>query len=82
MQHRYPGMERIQPTHTVRQGKPAWVLPNEGIWSVSWEEMGVSYSLDVECERPKDDVRCQSADRAVAIVESLVLVGGSFGGAK
>lgn len=80
--HRYPGMERIEPTHTVRNGKPAWVLPNEGIWSVSWEEMGVSYSVDVECERPKDDSRCQSPDRVVEIVESLVFLGGSFGGAK
>lgn len=80
--HRYPGMERITPTHTVRSGKPAWVLPNEGIWSVSWEEMGVAYSVDVECEHPQDDARCQSADRVVEIVESLVFVGGSFGGAQ
>ncbi len=69
-------------TAAVRGGKPAWVLENEGIWSVTWEENGLSYVADLECARPGEDARCASADALVAIVEGLVFVGGSFGASE
>ncbi|NUP11173.1 MAG: hypothetical protein HOW73_34440 [Polyangiaceae bacterium] len=83
--HRHAGIDRVAPARSVRAGRPAWVLQNEGIWSVSWEENGVSYVVDLECARPSEDARCATEDRVLAIVEDLAFVGGSFetrGGAK
>lgn len=82
--HRVPGVDPARATSSVRDGKPAWITQNEGIWSVTWDENGVSYVVDMECSRPGEDARCANQDRVVALVEDLVFVGGSFavGGAK
>lgn len=64
--------------HQVRNGKPAWVLQNEGIWSVTWEEHGVSYVLELECATAGADLRCQSEREVLRLAEELAFVGGSF----
>jgi hypothetical protein len=80
--HRYAGVPAVRPTDSVR-GRPAWITQNEGIWSVSFDEHGVSYVVEVECDRPGDDPRCASDAAVRAIAESLAFVGGSFdGGAR
>ncbi len=78
--HRYGHIRPAERASQVRGGKPAWVLENESIWSVSWDEHGVSYVLEVECARPSEDPRCASPDFALSLVESLRFVGGSFAG--
>jgi len=60
--------------HQVR-GRPAWITRNEGIWSATWEEHGVSYVVELECGDP-DDARCESDAHLREIAESLVFVGG------
>jgi hypothetical protein len=80
--HRYEGVPAARPTDSVR-GRPAWLTQNEGIWSASFEEHGVSYVVEVECDRPGDDPRCASDATLRAIAESLAFVGGAFeGGAR
>jgi len=78
--HRYPGMPRAEKTERVRGDKPAWVLQNEGIWSVTWEEHGVTYVVELECARPYEDARCASAEHVVKIADELAFVGGTFDG--
>lgn len=83
--HRHAGIEAVSPRDRVRGGKPAWVLMNEQVWSVTWEEHGVSYVVDLECARPSEDARCASPDAVLAIVEELRLAGGAgllVGGAQ
>lgn len=58
------------------RGNRALATQNEGIWSVTWIERGVSYLVEVECARPSEDSRCASADTAVEIASDLVFVGG------
>jgi hypothetical protein len=58
-------------TERVR-GVSALIGRNEGILSVSWEEGGIAYSLDVECFRPFEDPRCTKNPYALSLVESLV----------
>lgn len=78
--HRYPGMPRAEKTDRVRGDRPAWVLANEGIWSVTWDEHGVSYVVELECARPYEDTRCANSDYVVAIADDLAFVGGTFDG--
>jgi hypothetical protein len=68
----------------VVRGRDAWITQNEGIWSATWTEHGVSYVLEVECARPGEDARCASDAYVRALAEELVFVGGSFeqGGAR
>ena len=75
--HRYQGMEKASPTSTVRGGKPAWVLQNEGIWSVSWKEHGIDYVLELECAAPGTDQRCADDATVRRLAEELVYVGGN-----
>lgn len=75
--HRHAAL-RAEKKASVRDGKPAWVLENEGIWSVTWEENGLSYVADLECARPGEDPRCASSEAVLAVVDGLVFVGGSF----
>lgn len=80
VRHRYSDMERDDAdtrSHIVR-GHPAWVLANEGIWSVSFEERGVEYVVDVECAGALEDPRCQGPATVLSIAEDLVLVGGGL----
>ncbi len=75
--HRHPGIDAVSPRDHVRGGRPAWVLMNEQVWSVTWEEHGVSYVVDLECARPSEDARCASPDAVLALVEDLRLAGGA-----
>jgi len=56
---------------TVR-GVPALILVNEGIRSVAWEENGAYWSLEVECQRPFDDVRCTEDGYLLDEAEALI----------
>jgi len=59
------------PTATVR-GRPAWETVNEAIRSLSWDEFGVAYSLEIECDRPEDDTRCSESTFLTEIASHLV----------
>lgn len=48
------------PTASVR-GRPAWETVNEMIRGLSWEEFGVAYTLEIECDRPEGDTRCSES---------------------
>ena len=73
--HQHAEVRAAQPTSTVRNGKPAWVLQNEGIWSVAWEEFSVWYVVELECSRPGEDTRCKDDTAVREIVEGLRFVG-------
>lgn len=57
--------------HEVR-GRPALVLVNDGIRSVTWEEGRTSYVVEVECFRALEDERCVEERFVLALAESLV----------
>jgi len=72
--HAGDGMQAPEPReHTVR-GRPARVLVNDGIRSVTWDEGRTSYVVEVECYRTLEDPRCTEAAFVVALAESLVEV--------
>lgn len=50
----------VTPTTTVR-GRPAWETVNEMIRGISWDEFGVAYTLEIECDRPEGDTRCSES---------------------
>jgi hypothetical protein len=52
-----------------------FVTQNEGIYSASWTENGVAYSVDVECESFKD-ARCASDAYVISLANGLAYVGG------
>jgi hypothetical protein len=59
--------------HSERaRGRPAMVLFNEGIRSVTWSESGATYALEVECARPFDDPACAQSAFVLGLAESLV----------
>jgi hypothetical protein len=68
----YPGIVPHRGDWDVR-GTDGVVTSNEGIWSISWVEHNVAYSLELECSSA-DSAMCRDEDAAVAIVESLALV--------
>ncbi len=78
--HRYADIPPAKGPARVRGGKEAFITQNEGIWSVTWFEHGVSYVLEVECERPGDDARCADDAFIKTLVEDLTFVGGAFDG--
>ena len=65
--------------HVIR-GANGWITKNESIWSATWRELGIWYSLDVECGEPTDK-RCDSDTIITSLASDLVFVGGK-GGAK
>ncbi|XXY53062.1 hypothetical protein WME91_18205 [Sorangium sp. So ce269] len=73
-----PGVPPVRGAHSVR-GEPAFITANEGIWTASWIENGVSYALDVECAAPESPA-CASDALVRELASELVYVGGS--GAK
>lgn len=80
--HRHAAASASEPValpHELR-GKPALVTQNEGIWSATWFEHGVSYAAEIECDRP-DAKACAGPDLVRALAEDLVFVGGK-GAAK
>jgi hypothetical protein len=72
--HAYPGVGPAEGRARVR-GAPAFVTQNEGVWSVSWIEREIAYSVDVECESASD-ARCVSAAFVTSLAEGLVYAGG------
>jgi hypothetical protein len=69
-----PTISPIEGTDAIR-GARGFVSQNEGIWSATWPEHGVTYTLDVECADPAEP-RC--ADRAwlTEVASGLAYVGG------
>jgi len=65
----------LQGNRTLR-GTQAWVTENEGIWSASWFESGVAFTMEVECARP-DEPRCADDSELVKLANELVAVGGA-----
>jgi hypothetical protein len=54
---------------------PAFVGENRRIWTVSWIEHNVAYSLDLECATA-DDERCADERAALGWADELRYVGG------
>ncbi|KYF82529.1 hypothetical protein BE11_06800 [Sorangium cellulosum] len=75
LSRKYPGIPPLRGAHSVR-GEPAFVTANEGIWSASWNENGVSYALDVECASPEAPA-CASDALVRELAAELVYVGGA-----
>ncbi|WP_437587189.1 hypothetical protein [Sorangium sp. So ce1000] len=75
LSRRYPNIPPFRGARAVR-GAPALVTANEGIWSASWIENGVSYALDVECASP-DTPACASDALVLELSSELVYVGGA-----
>lgn len=73
--HAYPHIPPATGNRTLR-GHQGWVTQNESIWSATWKENGVDYTVEVECSRP-DDARCADDALLVEMVESLAFVGGA-----
>ncbi len=48
----------------------------EGIMSAMFNRHGVNYSINIECENPKRDNRCQKVDFISSLYHSLIMVGG------
>jgi hypothetical protein len=71
----HPEVPPLQANKTVR-GALAWVTENEGIWSASWSEHGVAFTMEVECARP-DEPRCADDSTLLALTRDLVVVGGA-----
>jgi hypothetical protein len=63
------------PGQKPMRGTKGFVTVNEGIYSASWIENGVSYSLDVECESAKD-ARCRDDKYVLELTNGLSYVGG------
>lgn len=59
----------VAPTTTIR-GVGGYATVNEAIRTITWQENGAAYSLDVECASPIDR-RCQSADYLIDIAARL-----------
>ncbi len=57
------------PTVTVR-GFAGYDTVNEGVRTITWEENGAAYSLDIECASPIDR-RCASSDYLVELASQL-----------
>jgi hypothetical protein len=74
LSHKYPSIPPFRGARAVR-GAPAFVTMNEGIWSASWTENGVSYALDVECASPEAPA-CASDALVLELASGLVYVGG------
>jgi len=72
--HRYPTIAAQRGREQIR-GRPAFVSTDRRIVSVSWQQHGVAYSLDLECAAP-DDRRCADSAFAIGLANALVFVGG------
>ncbi|XXT16883.1 hypothetical protein WME94_42300 [Sorangium sp. So ce429] len=75
LSRKVPGVPPVRGAHSVR-GEPAFITANEGIWTASWTENGVSYALDVECAAPESPA-CASDALVRELASELVYVGGA-----
>lgn len=72
--HAYPHIAPSPPPKTWQvRGKNARLTQNEGIWSAAWEEDGIAYSLEVECNRLPDP-RCEDERHLMGLAARLVRV--------
>jgi hypothetical protein len=62
----------IPPAADRVRGVEARVTLNEQIRGVSWTEGEVAYSLEVECSRPMEDVRCTETAFVLQLANELV----------
>lgn len=67
--HAYPELTELPSTHAVRGGKGTALL-NEGIWTVTFQDGGAAYALDLGCESHLDG-RCADERAAIALADSL-----------
>ena len=67
----------MPPADLVR-GRPGLVTENEGIRIATWDEGGIAWALDVECEQVERDARCADDSYVRALAESLELHGGAL----
>ena len=74
IEHHHDDIAPTKGKRTVR-GVPGFIVQNEGIWSLSWREGGISYSLDLECAEPSE-ARCSNDETLLSIARDLVYVGG------
>lgn len=72
--HHYPAIAPITGRDTVR-GIQGFVTRNEGIWSATWIEHGVSYTLEIECANPAE-ARCATDALLLQTAGDLAYVGG------
>lgn len=76
--HRHELAEELpppEPADRVR-GVPAIFTENDGIRTVTWDEAGLAWAVDVECYDVENDARCANDDFLRSLTESLELVGG------
>jgi len=62
--------------HSIRD-HAAITVQNEGILDVTWNELGVSYLLSLDCTKPKDS-RCQSSEAIQRQGDLLDYAGGGI----
>lgn len=76
--HRHALAEELPPPTPRDQvrGAPAIFTENDGIRTVTWDEAGMAWAVDVECFEAESDPRCTGDDFVRALAESLELVGG------
>lgn len=72
---RYQHIPPLRGPRVVR-GARALITQNEGIWSATWAERGVTYTLDLECASP-GDAACASDAELLEIADDLAYVGGT-----
>jgi len=73
--HRYADIPPAQGPHRVRN-QPAFITDNAHIWSATWLEGGVSYSIELECASA-DDGRCDDDAELRQLASRLRYVGGA-----
>jgi hypothetical protein len=73
--HRVPGIGPVKGNRKIR-GTMGFVTQNERVWSATWIENNVSYSVEVECEK-EADARCTSDAFVMELAEKLAYVGGA-----
>jgi len=72
--HRYPQIPPARGNRQIR-GWPGFITQQDHIWSLSWLEHGVAYTLDLECASP-EDARCADERHALELAAGLAYVGG------
>lgn len=73
--HRPALAEEIPPERRRRAGEPE-ITRTHGIVTVMFEAFGASYTIDVECAAPLEDVRCTEDAYALSVFEELGVAGG------
>ena len=71
---RYDDIPPIPGKTALHDGILGHVTQNEGIWTASWMENEVAYSVDFECASP-EDAACADASRVIALAKELAYVG-------